>query len=1127
MSDINEITISHLNIRGGGWSWKRNEICSHAESVGAEILCLNETRTELNGDQIPVDFSYVSKCVKQGSGGAAILFHKNIRGVIRSDLVPKQADFAAIELHSTKPHTILLSVYLNPGIDIETHIRHLETVLKKCSAEKKKIIVVGDWNVHLILAGDSHTCGKGKRLKTLMHKYDLNLIHDGSSTFHRANSTGAPLDFFLTNNECLSNSRTHPQLFGFDNLKKYRSLSDHSMISASLKIEIKRKPILSITKIKWSTVSWEDYRNFLKSKDWDFSMWDPDAAAKKLTDNILGSLNDTNPETYQIDPLAKAFWKHSEDLGNLKTIRNRLRNKFRKHPSPLLKSQLADAEKAYRKEILNAKMKYEQKLLSDLADIEFKESKTIFRRLKQLKGEPSKITPHLLKPDGTLTETDDEKCNVMNRNLIDIGLGGRHGEYDENFRKKIVAEVHEKISTLRKLNDERISNGGIKAPTLSSSKQNKVEIREWCTLKNVREIVSKLKIDKACGPDNVTANLIKNGDDFLFSKLAELYNICISYGRVPKIWKMSNVVTLYKGDPNDPALTSSYRPISLTSLVGKIGETFIAETLYDQLENNEFWAKEQLGFRKKRGCTETLMFIHEKWFNVISKSRPHCATVNLVLTDISKAFDRAWRKGIVWKCFNKAHIDGNLLLWIFSYLSDRYQRSNIAGSSSSWLRNDSGIPQGGVVAPLLYLILCNELPEILTSECSMYADDLFIWSELRNDNEQIDQINLDLERVYEWSNRWRLDFHSDKCKWMRINKKKKPPPPPQGQSVRFGSRKLKLVTEAKILGLVFQSNLKFESHVRKLLKYFRKGLQFMKFLTKDFKGPKRDIMDLYFKSVILGKIDFGAVVWTISISKSYEQALNWLYFESARYVVGGFRNTHRYSLLVENGWLPLRFRWNLIRMKMWSKILGSGDKQRLKIYCLNAVRSGLWNTKRSAILKKIHDFLPKIKDIQCNLTIGTPSFKSAITKWFFKSSTILWNEMEQGRQLRSIKSETHKMKHKFDRGPSRFLEVMRAQLRMGWDHLRHTAAHLRPGISNLCPSCNVVESREHYLLECKRFKLQRKPLSELLESFGLDFSVVNLLSYNAQISCARNFEVRNEVDRFLKATKRFENCYFS
>ena len=154
----------------------------------------------------------------------------------------------------------------------------------------------------------------------------------------------------------------------------------------------------------------------------------------------------------------------------------------------------------------------------------------------------------------------------------------------------------------------------------------------------VNAAVSSMKPHKAAGPDEITGAMIKFGGEILWVALAHLVNRCLTEGRHPSQWKKCDVTVIYKnkGSIHD---CNNYRPISLCPVTGKILEHLFTDYLYSELEDRAFFTPTQGGFRRGTGCTETLVYNFERWYNTCKSNPNHCRVVNAVLADIQKAFD--------------------------------------------------------------------------------------------------------------------------------------------------------------------------------------------------------------------------------------------------------------------------------------------------------------------------------------------------------------------------------------------------------------------------------------------------------------------------------------------------------
>ena len=208
-------------------------------------------------------------------------------------------------------------------------------------------------------------------------------------------------------------------------------------------------------------------------------------------------------------------------------------------------------------------------------------------------------------------------------------------------------------------------------------------------------------------------------------------------------------------------LASNYRPISLTSVPCKVMEGIIRER---HLLQNDLLSDEQHGFLPNRSVTTNLL----EAIDFLTRAMDDGEPIDVIFTDFAKAFDTVAHRRLLLK-LHAYSFEGDLLIWIASWLTGRKQRVKIGENTSEWKDVTSGVPQGSVLGPLLLVLFINDLPELMmTSRIKLYADDSKILAVVKND-EDAAALQADIDRLTDWSDTWLLRLNIEKCKVMHVH----------------------------------------------------------------------------------------------------------------------------------------------------------------------------------------------------------------------------------------------------------------------------------------------------------------------------------------------------------------------
>ena len=360
----------------------------------------------------------------------------------------------------------------------------------------------------------------------------------------------------------------------------------------------------------------------------------------------------------------------------------------------------------------------------------------------------------------------------------------------------------------------------------------------------VRRKLETIKVDSAPGPDAVHPKLLQLASAPLSGPLAALFQKSLDQGVLPEAWTTAAVVPIHKkGNKQNP---SNYRPISLTSIPCKILESLIRDELMEFLTVTDQLSKHQHGFRPRRSCSSQLLEVIEDW----SKTIEHGDPVDVVYVDFQKAFDSVPHHRLLRKLHSYG-ISGNLLRWITAFLSGRKQEVVLNGYHSGLISVTSGVPQGSVLGPLLFIIYINDLPSAVSSSTKMFADDTKMYRNVASASGST-ALQTDVDALAGWSDRWQLPFNVDKCKVLHIGANNV-----HHQYTMRGVTLASTETE-RDLGIHVDTALKFRKHAASAA---AKANQILGVIRRSFELLNVITLPLLYKALVRPHLEFGNVAW--------------------------------------------------------------------------------------------------------------------------------------------------------------------------------------------------------------------------------------------------------------------------
>ena len=229
----------------------------------------------------------------------------------------------------------------------------------------------------------------------------------------------------------------------------------------------------------------------------------------------------------------------------------------------------------------------------------------------------------------------------------------------------------------------------------------------------------------------------------------------LSTGTIPQDWRKARVSPILKKGARNKS--DDYRPISLTSIVCKLMEKFVKDAVMAHIIQHNQLSPRQFGFINGRSTMTQLFNYFDKCVEIVSSGK----VADVIYFDFAKAFDTVPHRRLLKK-LEGYRINGELFNWIKAFLSDREQVIHVNGEESDTSTVISGIPQGSVLGPILFVLCINDLQDAVNSEIYLYADDTKIFKAVTSMQDSL-SLQSDIDAMIEWSRKWLLQFHPDKC----------------------------------------------------------------------------------------------------------------------------------------------------------------------------------------------------------------------------------------------------------------------------------------------------------------------------------------------------------------------------
>lgn len=700
------------------------------------------------------------------NSGGLLMYYKSNLITTKIDTNTSTFESMAVKIGNK----IIVAIYILPNANLDI------SELKEIMDLGKNVVIAGDFNCHHTNWNCNITNRNGLLLQQTADRKNF-IIKAPLTHTHIPHSGNTPsiIDLFVTKN-INSNSPLTLQELSSDHLPVTMEIYNN------LKIRLDPRPI-----VDYKNAKWKEFREFITNSIKINNNTNSIENIHKEITNITQIIQQAKEKFIPlILPKTKQIEIPQEIINDIK-YRNRLRRQLQRNRTMQLKNEIAELNTLIRLKLESNKQTH---WANFIRKINIKDN-SLWKMNKYFKNSSNDTSiPTLHGPNG-LVEDEKEKTNTFARTY---------------------QRIHEQTDHMSDNDTERMVNRTI-------ADFNKININmpydKLTSPQEIFKIIKNTRPKKAPGYDGIQNILLKNLPKKAIIQLNHIFNGCLKTGYFPSQWKNAHILPFKKPGKNDK-FPQNYRPISLLPTLSKILEKIILSRLQEEEENKEILIQEQFGFRKYKSTVLQLAKLVDK----ITKNFNINKTTSVLTLDIEKAFDTVWINGLIYKLINYK-FSNYIIKIIISYLKNRTIQVKINNSLSDIFAISAGVPQGGLLSPVLFIIYINDIPKLQNTNLALFADDTAVISESNNININILRLQNHVNELETFFDKWKIKVNTEKTKLIHFTKKLKKS---ADNNLYFYGETINEEPVIKYLGVNLDQKLVFSAHIKEVIKKSRNAL---------------------------------------------------------------------------------------------------------------------------------------------------------------------------------------------------------------------------------------------------------------------------------------------------------------
>ena len=904
-----EFTIGSINICGMS-ERSKFVLDNYVNKKAYDFMAVQELETS-DLDQLKLtNMTVITDCNRAANKGAALYANSKFSLTPLpelSQISPNIDSSWGLAVIGSKRY-IIASVYLKLN-----HPQGIQEIINMMTAAEGKskqlrssgIIVIGDFNARHTSWGDKLNNDYGKQLVEKLDYSKFSICTSPTPTFLAANGSSV-IDLMIVSNNITDNIKTcvtdeHVELYSGAPLR------GHVPLIATIATGSAIPPTEVIEKICLKTVNWEDW-----SRDIELTVEND----SEMVDSLV------NPHQ---------LWNYIDESIQRVTLKHCSKKKSTVHSKPYwtptltsLSKKLRDATKSYMKrntdpnkeKMEDAKLEFDTErkkqcqefIISQTKNLNSAQSKKFWKKFNCL---------FKIKSDNNIDPLSDGKGGFhtdhgdMDNLLFSTFFEGAHlnpDNFDEEFYNT-VNNLYDDIKSEDVTADET-------DPEHEESDPNNI-LNSDITLEEIKQAMKNTQSSgKSFDNHDFNPVMLKHLGPKILKQIHRLFNLCLK--NKVWVWNDAEVIFLKKEGKGNYSLPGSYRPISISSYIGKLLEKILAKRLLTYLQHRRIYDPDQEGFTIGRNTIRYLNRLHLGIKADIEKK----LSILCLFIDFEKAFDSVWKRGLIHKLF-KIGVKGNILMMLDNFLFSRKVALKINGVlRPNRMCMDYGLPQGSALSPILFKIFLLDIAEELTEnpdiEVYKFADDGTIKVRSRTTENCLITMEEVLGRLKEWTRKWRMiiNCQPNKTEMMCFGKAEgKDTVIPE--SFQLGDKHVKLVPKTKVLGLIIDEQLSYNPHSNYVHnKILGRWANICKYSNKHW-GLCQRVMVQLMRTLFISCICYAGHIW---IKPNNTNDINKVWYKIIKSSVGAVFNIRRSLAEIILGIPPLQVLNKINRIKHYLKI---------------------------------------------------------------------------------------------------------------------------------------------------------------------------------------------------------------